>query len=143
MADLPIADVVELEQLLAKYAVGMTKDDVDAYYCAGDAPGLGPMSMIDYMGLKVRHVDSTDVGGSSYQVAVGHALAAIATGQEPPKPAKPVKPPAAKKNPHAVALGRKGGKVGGKARAASLTAEERRAIAVKAARARWGMEDEA
>jgi hypothetical protein len=69
-------------------------------------------------------------------------ITAIATGQEPPKPTKPVKPPAAKKNPHAVALGRKGGKVGGKARAASLTAEERRAIAVKAARARWGMEDE-
>src|SRR3984893_8409445 len=60
---------------------GLTKDDVDAYYCAGDAPGLGPMSMIDYMGLKVRHLDSTDVGGSSYQVAVGHALAAIATGR--------------------------------------------------------------
>ena len=60
---------------------GLNKDDVDAYYCAGDAPGLGPMSMIDYMGLKVRHVDSTDVGGSSYQVAVGHALEAIATGR--------------------------------------------------------------
>ena len=60
---------------------GLTKDDVDAYYCAGDAPGLGPMSMIDYMGLKVRHMDSTDVGGSTYQVAVGHALQAIATGR--------------------------------------------------------------
>ena len=54
---------------------------MDSYYCAGDAPGLGPMSMIDYMGLKVRHMDSTDVGGSSYQVAVGHALEAIATGR--------------------------------------------------------------
>ena len=32
---------------------GLTKDDVDGYYCAGDAPGLGPMSMVDYMGLKV------------------------------------------------------------------------------------------
>ncbi len=60
---------------------GLSKDDVDAYYCAGDAPGLGPMSMIDYMGLKVRHMDSTDVGGSSYQVAVGHALEAIATNR--------------------------------------------------------------
>jgi acetyl-CoA C-acetyltransferase len=60
---------------------GLTKDDVDAYYCAGDAPGLGPMSMIDYMGLRVRHMDSTDVGGSSYQIAVGHALEAIATGR--------------------------------------------------------------
>ena len=26
----PVADVIELEQLLARYAVGMTKDDVDA-----------------------------------------------------------------------------------------------------------------
>ena len=60
---------------------GLTKDDVDGYFCAGDAPGLGPLSMVDYMNLKCRHVDSTDVGGSSYQVAVGHALESIATGR--------------------------------------------------------------
>lgn len=42
-----------------------------------------------------------------------------------------------KKNPHAVALGRLGGKKGGKARAAKLTAEQRSEIARKAARARW------
>jgi hypothetical protein len=30
VGDLPVADVIELEQLLAKYAVGMTKDDVDS-----------------------------------------------------------------------------------------------------------------
>ena len=60
---------------------GLTKDDVDGYFCAGDAPGLGPLSMVDYMNLKVRHVDSTDVGGSSYQVAVGHALESIAHGR--------------------------------------------------------------
>jgi hypothetical protein len=29
MADLPLADVIEIEQLLAKYAVGMTRNDVD------------------------------------------------------------------------------------------------------------------
>src|ERR1700744_2426083 len=61
---------------------GLTKDDVDGYFCAGDAPGtLGALSMVDYMNLKCRHVDSTDVGGSSYQVAVGHALEAIAAGR--------------------------------------------------------------
>src|SRR5579863_2523736 len=60
---------------------GLTKDDIDGYYCAGDAPGLGPLSMVDYMNLKCRHVDSTDVGGSSYQVAVGHALESIAAGR--------------------------------------------------------------
>jgi hypothetical protein len=41
------------------------------------------------------------------------------------------------KNPAAVALGRLGGKKGGKARAAKLTAAQRRAIAKKAAEARW------
>lgn len=41
------------------------------------------------------------------------------------------------KNPHAVALGRLGGKKGGKARAEKLTADERREIARKAAEARW------
>jgi hypothetical protein len=42
------------------------------------------------------------------------------------------------KNPAAVALGRMGGLKGGKARAASLTPAKRKAIAKKAAKARWG-----
>lgn len=41
------------------------------------------------------------------------------------------------KNPAAVALGRLGGKKGGKARAESLTAEKRKEIAHKAATTRW------
>jgi hypothetical protein len=44
---------------------------------------------------------------------------------------------AKKKNPHAVALGRKGGKRGGKARWEGVTAEERQVLARKAAAARW------
>src|SRR5262249_27186721 len=42
------------------------------------------------------------------------------------------------KNPAAVALGRRGGLKGGKARAEKLTPEERTAIARRAAVARWG-----
>ena len=45
------------------------------------------------------------------------------------------------KNAAAVALGRKGGLKGGKARAASLTAKRRREIAQKAAAARWGIKE--
>jgi hypothetical protein len=41
------------------------------------------------------------------------------------------------KNPAAVALGRLGGLKGGKARAAALPASKRKAIAKKAAKARW------
>jgi hypothetical protein len=45
------------------------------------------------------------------------------------------------KDPAAVALGRKGGEKGGKARAAKLTAEQRSEAAKKAARARWSRRD--
>jgi hypothetical protein len=41
------------------------------------------------------------------------------------------------KNPAAVALGRLGGKKGGKARAEKLSPERRKEIAKKAAEARW------
>ena len=47
----------------------------------------------------------------------------------------PITPP--EKNAAAVALGRLGGLVGGKARAAALSKKRRAAIAKKAARARW------
>ena len=76
--------VAQLHAEVAKGALadaGLAKSDVDGYFCAGDAPGLGPLSMVDYMGLKVRHVDSTDTGGSSYLIHVAHAAQAIAAGK--------------------------------------------------------------
>ncbi|HWC34115.1 MAG TPA: hypothetical protein VG650_04720 [Mycobacteriales bacterium] len=50
--------------------------------------------------------------------------------------------PDAGKDPAAVSLGRRGGLVGGKARAAKLSPEERSAIARKAAATRWGSRDD-
>ena len=46
-------------------------------------------------------------------------------------------PKLTEKNPAAVALGRLGGKKGGPARAKSLSAQKRKEIAKKAAKARW------
>jgi acetyl-CoA C-acetyltransferase len=60
---------------------GLTKSDVDGYFCAGDAPGTGPLSLVDYLNLKVRHLDSTDIGGASYLAHVAHAAEAIAAGR--------------------------------------------------------------
>ena len=57
--------------------------------------------------------------------------------KEPTTVPEQVPEPAEGKNPNAVALGRLGGKKGGKARAAKLTAEQRSEIARRAARARW------
>ena len=55
----------------------------------------------------------------------------IATGEVEDKPEDEGK------NPAAVALGRLGGKKGGRARAEKLTPEQRREIAKKAAAVRW------
>ncbi len=43
-----------------------------------------------------------------------------------------------RKNPAAVALGRKGGKASAKARMVKISPEQRSAIAKNAAEARWG-----
>ncbi|QRQ83497.1 thiolase domain-containing protein [Cupriavidus oxalaticus] len=80
----PDKTVAQLHAESAKGALedaGLTLADVDGYFCAGDAPGLGVINMIDYMGLKVRHVDSTETGGSSYLAHVSHAAQAIAMGK--------------------------------------------------------------
>jgi hypothetical protein len=63
--------------------------------------------------------------------ALGKQLVAEATGE-----GEPFNPDEGK-DPAAVALGRKGGLKGGKARAAKMTPEQRSESARKAAAARW------
>jgi acetyl-CoA C-acetyltransferase len=81
------ADDKTLAQLHAESAkgalddAGLTRAAVAGYFCAGAAPGLGGLSMADYMGLKLRHVDTTETGGSSYVIHVAHAAQAIAAGK--------------------------------------------------------------
>ena len=52
---------------------------------------------------------------------------------------EPLDDPNQGKNPAAVALGKLGGAKGGNARAEKLSPAKRKAIAKKAARARWGV----
>ncbi len=72
-------------QLHAECALGALDDaglaigDVDGYFCAADAPGLSPM--VDYLNLRLRHFDSSDIGGGSYLAHVAHAAMAIAMGK--------------------------------------------------------------
>ncbi len=81
------ADTLSVAQLHADVARGAIADaglslkDIDGYFCAGDAPGLGTMSMGEYLGLTLRHVDSTETGGSAPLVHVHHAAQAIAQGK--------------------------------------------------------------
>jgi acetyl-CoA C-acetyltransferase len=81
----PDKTVAQLHAECARGALadaGLTLQDVDGYFCAGDAPGLGANNMADYLGLtKLRHIDTTDTGGSAYLIHVSHAAQAIAAGK--------------------------------------------------------------
>jgi len=63
--------------------------------------------------------------------ALAASIVADSTDEDKPEPPEDTRDPAA------VALGRKGGLKGGKARAAKLTAAQRSEIARKAAATRW------
>src|SRR5437763_16879601 len=79
----PATSTARLPAEVAKGAIedaGLTKADIDGYFCAGDAPG-GAWPMVDYLGLRVRHVDSTETGGCSYLIHLGHAVHVIAAGK--------------------------------------------------------------
>lgn len=60
---------------------GLTMGDVDAFFGAGDSPGFGTLSMMDYLGIRASYIDTTEMGGSSYVAHVNHAAAAIAAGK--------------------------------------------------------------
>ncbi|WP_223527509.1 thiolase domain-containing protein [Pseudomonas sp. GL-R-19] len=81
----PHHSVAQLHAEAAKGAIedaGLSKDDIDGYFCAGDAPGGNVWSMANYLNLdKLRHVDSTDMGGCSYLAHIAHAAESIAAGR--------------------------------------------------------------
>ena len=85
LREIPDRTVAQIHAEVALGALadaGLTLADVDAYFCAGDAPGFGALSMAEYLGLRdLRYLDSTETGGSSYLVHIGHAAAAIAAGK--------------------------------------------------------------
>jgi len=82
--ELPDKSIPQIHAEVALGAVadaGLSLADVDGYFSAADAPGLGGIAMADYLGLSLRHMDSSDMGGSVYLSHVGHAAAAIAAGK--------------------------------------------------------------
>jgi acetyl-CoA acetyltransferase len=54
---------------------GLTIGDVDGICYGGSAPGIA-----EYLGIQPRFMDGTMTGGSSYELHVEHAAAAIASG---------------------------------------------------------------
>ncbi|HEU5301872.1 MAG TPA: acetyl-CoA acetyltransferase [Acidimicrobiia bacterium] len=59
---------------------GLTKDDIDGFGSCGTGL-LYPIEVAEYCGLRPDWIDSTSVGGSSWEFMVEHAVAAIQAGQ--------------------------------------------------------------
>ncbi|MCH8007797.1 MAG: hypothetical protein IIC91_02930 [Chloroflexi bacterium] len=62
---------------------GLTWSDVDAIYDAGDggAGGMSGLSIAEYFNIKPNVIDTTSVGGSSYEFHAAHAKRDIAAGK--------------------------------------------------------------
>src|SRR3954452_1487419 len=59
---------------------GLLLSDVDAVFTATGTGVAASMELAEYLGIQPRWTDSTSVGGSSFEVHVEHAAAAIALG---------------------------------------------------------------
>ncbi len=60
---------------------GLTWRDVDAVYDAGEAGPMSGFTISEYFGIKPNVIDTTNVGGSSYEYHAAHARRAIAAGK--------------------------------------------------------------
>jgi acetyl-CoA C-acetyltransferase len=60
---------------------GLGWGDVDAVYDASEAGRMQGLTIAEYLGITPRVVDTTAVGGSSYEFHAAHAAAAIAEGK--------------------------------------------------------------
>lgn len=81
---IPDRTVHQIHADVARGAVadaGLTLSDVDGYLGGTETPGFFGITIAEYLGLDVTYLDSTDTGGSSAIVHVGHAASAIAAGK--------------------------------------------------------------
>ena len=58
---------------------GIEKSEVDAVFTCG-VGGMAAVQLCEYLGIVPKYIDSTMTGGSSFEVYVRHAAAAIAAG---------------------------------------------------------------
>jgi acetyl-CoA C-acetyltransferase len=60
---------------------GLSLEDVDGIYDTNDGEGGGGLGMASYLGIKPSVIDTTAVGGSSYEFQTAHAMRDIAAGK--------------------------------------------------------------
>jgi acetyl-CoA acetyltransferase len=74
---------LRLQAVAARSALeeaGLTLRDVDAVLAAGSDAYAPSMQVAEYLGITPRYTDSTNIGGSSFEAHVGHAVRAVGAG---------------------------------------------------------------
>ncbi|HEX6442732.1 MAG TPA: thiolase, partial [Stellaceae bacterium] len=59
---------------------GLGLKDVDGLFCATTQARTSGLSLAEYLGISPAYIDTTILGGSSFEFHVGHAVAAIQLG---------------------------------------------------------------
>ena len=73
---------IKVDSIRAALAdAGLSWNEVDALYDAQDAEAGGGLQLSAYLGLKPTVIDTTSVGGSSFEFQAAHAMRDIAAGK--------------------------------------------------------------
>ena len=73
---------IKVDSIRAALAdAGLSWSDVDAVYDANDGEAAGGLQLCAYLGINPSVIDTTYVGGSSYEFQAAHALRDIAAGK--------------------------------------------------------------
>lgn|SRR5699024_4011010 len=79
----PDKNVLQLQAQAANRALndsGLSKDDVDAIFTAGNWAWSPNLMLAEYLGIQPSYTDGTNIGGSSFEVHVSHAVEGIRAG---------------------------------------------------------------
>lgn len=80
----PGVDAMQIKAESIKAALddaGLAWADIDGLYDANDGAGGGGLGLAAYLGIRPRVIDTTMVGGSSYEFQAAHAMRDIAAGK--------------------------------------------------------------
>src|SRR6266487_4467186 len=79
----PGKTVLQLQAQAARAALedaGLRFEEVDALFCAGGWAWAPNLMLAEYLGIRPKYTDSTNIGGSSFEFHIGHAVAGIEAG---------------------------------------------------------------
>jgi acetyl-CoA acetyltransferase len=79
----PDKTVLQLQAQATRAALDdarLSLKDVDALFCAGNWAWSPNMMLAEYLGIQPKYTDSTNIGGSSFEAHIEHAVAGIEAG---------------------------------------------------------------